>query len=64
MLSLKLSRQGKGVLAMKSVVSTSFGMLAAVVIVFATIAHAAKTDPSNVKAYGAVHGVVIPPFNG
>ena len=49
---------------MKSVVSTSFGMLAAVVIVFAAMAHAAKTDPANVKAYGAVHGVVIPPFNG
>jgi len=49
---------------MKSVVSTSFGMLATIVIVFATMAHAAKTDPANVKAYGAVHGVVIPPFNG
>jgi hypothetical protein len=49
---------------MKSIVLTSFGMLAAVVIAFATITHAAKTDPANVRAYGAVHGIVIPPFNG
>jgi hypothetical protein len=49
---------------MKSNVLTWFGILAVVVTVFATTAHAAKTDPTNVRAYGAVHGVVIPPFNG
>jgi hypothetical protein len=49
---------------MKSNVLTWFGILAVVVTVFATMAHAAKTDPTNVRAYGAVHGVVIPPFNG
>lgn len=49
---------------MKSNVLTWFGVLAVVVTVFATMTHAAKTDPANVKAYGAVHGIVIPPFNG
>jgi hypothetical protein len=49
---------------MKSIVLTWFGMLAVVVTVFATMAHVAKTDPANVRAYGSVHGVVIPPFNG
>jgi hypothetical protein len=39
-------------------------MLAVVVIVFATMAHFAKTDPANVKAFCAVQGIVIPPFNG
>ena len=48
---------------MRSTVLTWFGMLAVVVTVFATMAHSAKTDPANVKAYGAVHGIVIPPFN-
>ena len=48
---------------MRTVSLTWFGMLTAIVIAFATIAHAAKTDPANVRAYGAVHGVVIPPFN-
>ena len=48
---------------MSSVGLTWFGMLTAIFIAFATIAHAAKTDPSNVRAYGAVHGVVIPPFS-
>ena len=49
---------------MRSTVLTWFGVLAVVVTVFATMAHAAKTDPANVKAYGAVHGIVISPFNG
>ena len=49
---------------MRSTVLTWFGMLAVVVTVFATMAQSAKTDPANVKAYGAVHGIVIPPFNG
>jgi hypothetical protein len=49
---------------MRSTVLTWFGMLAVVVTVFATMAHSARTDPANVKAYGAVHGIVIPPFNG
>jgi hypothetical protein len=49
---------------MRSTVLTWFGMLAVVVTVFATMAHSAKTDPANVKAYGAVNGIVIPPFNG
>ena len=49
---------------MRSTVLTWFGTLAVVVTVFATMAHAAKTDPTNVRAYGAVHGIVIPPFNG
>jgi hypothetical protein len=49
---------------MKGIVLTWFGMLAVVVAIFATMAHSAKTDPVNVKAYGAVHGIVIPPFNG
>jgi hypothetical protein len=49
---------------MRSTVLTWFGMLAVVVTVFATMAHSAKTDPANVKAYGAIHGIVIPPFNG
>jgi hypothetical protein len=55
---------------MRSTVLSWFGMLAVVVTVFATMAHAAKTDPANVavqariRAYGAVHGIVIPPYNG
>jgi hypothetical protein len=49
---------------MRSTVLTWFGMLAVVVTVFATMAHSAKTDPATVKAYGAIHGIVIPPFNG
>jgi hypothetical protein len=49
---------------MKSIVSTWFGMLVVVATVFATMAHVAKTDSANVRAYGSVHGVVIPPFNG
>jgi hypothetical protein len=59
-----LSDERKGVSAMKSIVLTWFGMLAVVVTVFATMAQVAKTDPANVRAYGSVHGVVIPPFNG
>ena len=49
---------------MRNFVLTWFGALAVVVSVLATVAHSAKTDPANVKAYGAVHGIVIPPFNG
>jgi hypothetical protein len=49
---------------MRSTVLTWFGMLAVVVTVYATMPHSAKTDPANVKADGAVHGIVIPPFNG
>ncbi len=49
---------------MKSVVLTWLAILAIVVTVFATMAHPAKTDRANVSAFGAVHGIVIPPFNG
>jgi hypothetical protein len=49
---------------MRSTVLTGFGILAVVLTVFATMAHSARTDPANVRAYGAVHGIVIPPFNG
>jgi hypothetical protein len=56
---------------MKGAVFAWFGMLAVVVTVLASMAHAAKTDPANVeahgpanmRAYGAVHGIVIPPFS-
>lgn len=55
---------------MRSVSLTWFGILAAIVFVFATMAYSARTNPGdmpapgNVRAYGAVHGVVIPPYNG
>jgi hypothetical protein len=47
-----------------SVASTWLGILTGIAIVFATIAHAAKTDPVGhvTSAYAAFHGVV-PPFN-
>ncbi|WJR77253.1 hypothetical protein [Bradyrhizobium sp. NP1] len=47
-----------------SVVSTWLGILTCIVIVFATIAHAAKTDPVGhvTSGYAAFHGIA-PPFN-
>jgi hypothetical protein len=48
-----------------SVVSTWLGVLAVIVIVLASIAHAAKADRvgRSSGAYVAIHGVVIPPFD-
>ena len=48
------------------VAGTWVAILASVIIVFGTIAHAAKTDPAREihgSAYDAVGGIVIPPFN-
>jgi hypothetical protein len=49
---------------MRSPVLTWFSALAVVVSVLGVMSHAAKTDPANVKAYGAFHGIVISPYNG
>jgi hypothetical protein len=48
-----------------SLASSWFGILAAIVMVFGSIEHAAKSDPVGhvSTASVAVHGVVIPPFN-
>jgi hypothetical protein len=47
-------------LATWAVILTTFG------IVFGGLAHAGHTDPEGRadSAYGAVHGIVIPPFRG
>jgi hypothetical protein len=45
-------------------ISTWFGIVATFAVVFGGLAFASHTDPEGrvESAYGAVHGVVIPPF--
>jgi drug/metabolite transporter superfamily protein YnfA len=42
------------------------GIAATFVVVFGSLTHASHTDPDGrvESAYGAIHGVVIPPFRG
>jgi hypothetical protein len=50
--------------------STTIGAWVGIVMTFAVVlgglTHAANTDPEGhvESAYGAVHGIVIPPFRG
>ena len=45
-------------------IATWFSILFTILIVFDGLVHAARKDPVGQPAYGAIHGIVIPPFNG
>jgi hypothetical protein len=47
-------------------IATWVGIIATFVIVFGGLAHAGHADPEGrvEQAYGAIHGIVIPPFRG
>jgi hypothetical protein len=48
------------------VVGTWVAIFACVIVAVGELSHAAKTDPAHEvhgPAYGAVRGIVIPPFN-
>jgi hypothetical protein len=49
---------------MSSTVGAWFGIFAFMAIVLGGLDYAGRTDPSvpHESAYGAVHGIVIPPF--
>ena len=47
-------------------IATWVGIVATITVVFGGLVHASHTDPEGrvESAYGAVHGIVIPPFRG
>ena len=47
-------------------IATWFGIVATFAVVFGGLAHAGHADPEGrvESAHGAVHGIVIPPFQG
>ena len=48
-----------------STVLVWLGIFAVVAIILGGLDHAGRADPSgHESAYGAVHGIVIPPFRG
>jgi hypothetical protein len=48
-----------------STVGIWLGIFVFVAIVLGGVEHAGRTDPiGHESAYGAVHGIVIPPFRG
>jgi hypothetical protein len=48
-----------------SIVGVWLGIFAFMAIVFGGLSHAGRADTSgHESAYGAVHGIVIPPFRG
>jgi hypothetical protein len=59
-------RRREIIMSQITTIATWVGIIATFVIVFGGLAHAGHADPEGrvEQAYGAIHGIVIPPFRG